>query len=643
MNKIILVILIFSSLEAFADSEDHYLMRVSWVKTLKDYMGVVEKKYPDRLMTVQEKILFEKWNVVERAWANDDRYNCFFGGYGSTKKSKDGKLLCQDPQAENSGLMQGSCSSGELQCQPVLFGSGLCVPFNSQDDKRSAFSHCEEKFQIEKHGSYDFLRKLDRQQVDALIEMSFVAGSLCSESDHKDLDVCHKVLEKMPDGLKSLRMAWKESFDNRSSSSKKKDKAILTFLQDTDPQDLVCTTPVTQFDLDKLSRAIEGFEIEKKYQILKSDFLKSDFCRPENVVNNPQERPSGVLMADLMERLNVLNEKKSISELTDKLAEIGRDFELPASSMAQAKEYAMKSDMDRAQMSIIQAMIEAHKKDPSRLQKKTLKELADNNIFTRDQAGNPACPFVSEDAFKKAMMGRNNVLSKRGWEYRKKDVLTIVDFSRPSNERRLYVIDLAQNKVLHNTWVGHGHGIRGVAAQDAGVDGLGSSPKMSNRNNSNLSSDGFIMAIETWNSPKWGPSVVLRGIDKNNYNLILREIILHGWDSMLDDYSLGSSGYNLKTGRYSKSKDMIKAAEKIDLKQVKNEEVKKVVNNIREATKITPYLMTTAGCLGVTVANNKHLDLKQRNKSQLDMLKQDLPGTLIFNYSGPEMSSRFLD
>src|SRR3982751_4835872 len=36
-----------------------------------------------------------------------------------------------------------------------------------------------------------------------------------------------------------------------------------------------------------------------------------------------------------------------------------------------------------------------------------------------------------------------------------KQLLTIVDYSKPSTERRLWVIDLKHEKVLFNTWVTH--------------------------------------------------------------------------------------------------------------------------------------------------------------------------------------------
>jgi hypothetical protein len=60
----------------------------------------------------------------------------------------------------------------------------------------------------------------------------------------------------------------------------------------------------------------------------------------------------------------------------------------------------------------------------------------------------------------------------------------------------------------------------------------------------------------------------------------------------------------------------------------------------------------TEGCLGITTSNVSHLDRKKRTPSemkaleekghsQVEYLRQDLPGTIIFNYSGEDQKSKF--
>lgn len=48
---------------------------------------------------------------------------------------------------------------------------------------------------------------------------------------------------------------------------------------------------------------------------------------------------------------------------------------------------------------------------------------------------------------------------------RKKQLLTIIDYSKPSTEKRFFVIDLKRNKLLYHTYVTHGVNSGGVVAK----------------------------------------------------------------------------------------------------------------------------------------------------------------------------------
>ena len=52
--------------------------------------------------------------------------------------------------------------------------------------------------------------------------------------------------------------------------------------------------------------------------------------------------------------------------------------------------------------------------------------------------------------FRKALDGYQSVRHKR------KPILTIIDYSKPSTMRRLFVIDVKRHKLLYHTWVSHG-------------------------------------------------------------------------------------------------------------------------------------------------------------------------------------------
>ncbi len=96
-------------------------------------------------------------------------------------------------------------------------------------------------------------------------------------------------------------------------------------------------------------------------------------------------------------------------------------------------------------------------------------------------------------------------------------ILTIIDYSLPSNEKRLWVFDLSTSKLLFNTYVSHGI-----------KSGSLSSQYFSNQYNSKASSIG-IFSTEKEYRGRHGDSLKLLGLDKKfNDNAYNRFIVMHG-------------------------------------------------------------------------------------------------------------------
>lgn len=124
---------------------------------------------------------------------------------------------------------------------------------------------------------------------------------------------------------------------------------------------------------------------------------------------------------------------------------------------------------------------------------------------------------LSEQVFEKALTGFYNL--KYSGLLHHKSILTIADFDQESRKKRLYIIDLAQRKMLLNTWVAHG--------QNSGGD---KPAYFSNRISSNQSSIGFYLTGEIYYG-KHGRSLKLDGMDKGfNNNARERSIVVHGAD-----------------------------------------------------------------------------------------------------------------
>jgi hypothetical protein len=101
----------------------------------------------------------------------------------------------------------------------------------------------------------------------------------------------------------------------------------------------------------------------------------------------------------------------------------------------------------------------------------------------------------------------------------KKPLLTVIDYSLPSTQKRLWIIDLAQQKILLHTVVAHGRNSGALLAE-----------KFSNRPESYQSSLGFFQTGEAYQG-KHGYSLRLDGLEAGiNDKARTRAIVIHGAD-----------------------------------------------------------------------------------------------------------------
>ena len=119
--------------------------------------------------------------------------------------------------------------------------------------------------------------------------------------------------------------------------------------------------------------------------------------------------------------------------------------------------------------------------------------------------------IVNFTAFEQAITGYNKI------EEKSKEILTLVDFSKPSTEERFYVFDMRHKKLLFSTLVSHGKNSGGNYATS-----------FSNENGSLKSSLGFFLTENTYQG-KNGYSLVLNGLEKGiNDRAKERAIVIHG-------------------------------------------------------------------------------------------------------------------
>ena len=142
------------------------------------------------------------------------------------------------------------------------------------------------------------------------------------------------------------------------------------------------------------------------------------------------------------------------------------------------------------------------------------------NLYQRMQLANLG---LSQDIFNKALAGQN--LLKSNHQISNNHIISIIDFSQSSNNKRLYVIDLNTHKILFNTYVAHGRNSGDEFAHT-----------FSNTSNSLKSSLGFYVTESTYNGSH-GLSLRLKGVERNiNDEAVKRAIVLHGADYVSESF-----------------------------------------------------------------------------------------------------------
>ena len=118
---------------------------------------------------------------------------------------------------------------------------------------------------------------------------------------------------------------------------------------------------------------------------------------------------------------------------------------------------------------------------------------------------------VGWEAFQQAVSGYEHI------EGKKKEVLTLIDFTQPSTAERLYLFDMKERKMMLTSLVAHGRNSGGNYATS-----------FSNQAGSFKSSLGFYLTSTTYNG-KNGYSLILDGLEKGvNDNARARAIVVHG-------------------------------------------------------------------------------------------------------------------
>jgi hypothetical protein len=127
------------------------------------------------------------------------------------------------------------------------------------------------------------------------------------------------------------------------------------------------------------------------------------------------------------------------------------------------------------------------------------------------------------DLFLRTMVGFYQL--KHQGKLSDKNIITIIDFRKSANEKRLWTIDLKNKKILYHSLVAHGRNSGELYAS-----------KFSNTPNSNQSSLGFYVTGKTYTG-KHGISLKLQGVERGINDLAeSRAVVMHGAEYVTESF-----------------------------------------------------------------------------------------------------------
>ena len=167
---------------------------------------------------------------------------------------------------------------------------------------------------------------------------------------------------------------------------------------------------------------------------------------------------------------------------------------------------------------------------------------------------------MNYDVFRYGMIGFYSL--KESGKLSDRNLVSFIDFSKPSTEKRFYTVDLDSRSVKFHSLVSHGKNT-----------GENMATVFSNRPHSNQSSLGFYVTGETYVGSK-GYSMRLDGVDGNhNSNMRNRAVVMH-------DAEYVSQAWIKKYGRLGRSQGCPALPKDIS---------KKVIDTIKDKTVIFAY------------------------------------------------------
>lgn len=138
--------------------------------------------------------------ILNQAWASAEM-DCIYAGWPSRRVSNS----CSSPARHNPDYQNGSCAKNQMQCQPLFFGKGLCVPTSTSQQRSLAFSTCDKKFLASKKTPEEIVKEVRADGKEAaLFDLMDFADKICREGKQAGTGMC-KRLQAAVDRMKHFK------------------------------------------------------------------------------------------------------------------------------------------------------------------------------------------------------------------------------------------------------------------------------------------------------------------------------------------------------------------------------------------------------------------------------------------------------
>lgn len=239
--------------------------RETWVHTnmrgkvelMREYKAFFEKLQETERFSELEVVNTNIFNLlIAEAWA-DSSMDCIYAGWPSKRVSN----LCSSPVRHNPDYQKGSCGGNQLQCQPLLFGKGLCVPVATSQQRNLAFSNCEKKYK-QKNSSPEALIKEIRADGNekALFELMDFADKICKEGKQAKTGMCVRLTANV-DSLRHFKTATVEVTAPTTKSVR--EPAITSPGQTRTPTTTTTSDPVLVQTVTTATQVMDAISYEK--------------------------------------------------------------------------------------------------------------------------------------------------------------------------------------------------------------------------------------------------------------------------------------------------------------------------------------------------------------------------------------------